>query len=66
MIIEYSEPIHRFPKDTEDLCPFFNAEFLEPLDGLKGFLCPEINILDNIYHTDVPFGTSDLGLLTFE
>ena len=58
--------MHRLPKDTEDLCPFFNAEFLDPLDGLEGFLCNEINTLGNIYHIDIPFGTSDLGLLTFQ
>ena len=60
------EPFYRHPKGEEDLFTFFNTEFLDPLKGLEGFLCPGTNILGNIYNNDPPFGTLDRGLLTFE
>ena len=41
---EFSEPFYRLPKSGEDLFTFLNTEFLDPIKGIEGFLCPGIDI----------------------
>ena len=43
----------------EDVFNFFNTEFLDPLKGIEGFLCPGIDILVNFYNIATLFGASD-------
>ena len=54
-----SEPFYRLPKAVEDIFTFFNAEFLDPLKGLEGFLCPVIDIFSNVYNIGKLFGATD-------
>ena len=43
----------------EDVFNFFKAEFLDPLKGLDGFLCPVIDIFSNVYNLVKLFGATD-------
>ena len=56
---EFSEPFHRLPKSGEDLFTFLNTEFLDPIKGIEGFLCPGIDILGDVYNIATLFGASD-------
>ena len=56
---EFSEPFHRLPKSGEDLFTFLNTEFVDPIKGIEGFLCPGIDILGNVYNIATLFGASD-------
>ena len=42
------EPIYRLPKGEEDLFIWHKTEFFDPRKSLEAYLCPGINILNNI------------------
>ena len=53
------------PRETKRLIHFVKHWLFYIWNGLKGQLCPGINILDILYLIDPPFGTLNRRILTF-